>query len=81
MKLWLLRPAKDLPAGNPWDPWYDKSFGFVVRADTETAARVMARDEAGDEGGASWMDLAKSTCTELLPAGEPGVVIQDYARA
>ena len=36
MRLWLLRPQEGLIEGdNPWDPWYDKAFGFVVRAETE----------------------------------------------
>lgn len=36
MKLWLLRPVVGLDENdNPWWPWYDKAFGFVVRAETE----------------------------------------------
>lgn len=31
MKLWLLRPI-ETEGPNLWDPWYDKAFGFVVRA-------------------------------------------------
>ena len=46
MKLWLLRPVKDSPR---WEPWYDKAFGFVVRAETELAARHIADTHAGDE--------------------------------
>lgn len=40
MKLWLLRPID--PHGGLWDPWFDKIFGFVVRAETETEARTLA---------------------------------------
>jgi hypothetical protein len=50
VKLWLLRPVDNLPNGdNPWEPWYDKAFGFVVRAKNEQEAREFATAEAGDE--------------------------------
>ena len=49
-KIWLLRPAKGLdPDDNPWVPWYDKAFGFVVVACTEQEARKFANDNGGDE--------------------------------
>ena len=61
MKLWLLRPrllsAKRAAESEecedvewPWDPWYDKAFGFVVRSETEEDARALAAKECGDEG-------------------------------
>ena len=94
MKLWLLRPVDGLDKGdNPWEPWYGKSFGFVVRAETEDAARELANAEAGDENRGvfldvktanttqPWKDAKYSTCTELLPNGEAEVVMQDFARA
>ncbi len=41
-KLWLLRPREDLSkTDNPWEPWYNRAFGFVVRAETEAEARRM----------------------------------------
>lgn len=94
MKLWLLHPMKDLVANDdPWEPWYDKAFGFVVRAETEKAARRFAHDRAGDENrgeflgskiadtNSPWLDVKYSTCTELLPEGEAGVVMRDFASA
>lgn len=92
MKLWLLRPAANLAAGNnPWKPWYDRTFGFVIRADSEKAARAIADDEGGPECGSrfglnkgipAWTDPAYSTCIELLPeGGDEGVIMQDTARA
>ena len=39
MKLWLLKPIKR------WTVWYDKAFGFVVRAATEDEARAAASRE------------------------------------
>ena len=45
MKLWLLRPREDLPYDkDPWEPWYDKAFGFVVRAETEERARAIGQE-------------------------------------
>ncbi len=50
MKLWILTPVKGLDKkDNPWEPWYDKAFGFVVRAETEEEAREFAHSNAGDE--------------------------------
>jgi hypothetical protein len=36
-------------APDAWHPWYDKAFGFVVRADNERAARELAAANGGDE--------------------------------
>ena len=94
MRLWLLRPQEGLTDGdNPWDPWYDKAFGFVVRAETEEEARSLAHIKAGDENrgefsGAKisyttepWKDAKYSSCFELLPEGAAGVVMQDFRSA
>ena len=95
MKLWLLRARKDLPTSsdgygvdNPWSPWYDKTFGFVVRAETEADARSIATENAGNEishlnegVGTAWLDAKYSTCVELTTDGEPGLIIEDHARA
>lgn len=84
MQLWLLRPriwteAKGYEHGL-WSPWYDKTFGLVVRADTEADARRIA---AGDDNWerSAWLDTANSTCIELTPEGEAGVVIVDFWRS
>ena len=53
-KLWILRPVKEIKdreKDNPWNPWFDRAFGFVVRAKTETEARELAHSQAGDENG------------------------------
>ena len=85
MKLWILRPVDGLVnTDNPWEPWYDKAFGFVVRADTEEEARKLAHDDSGDETKktrAPWLDAAYSTCAELLPEGPAVVVAQDFYAA
>ena len=92
MKLYLLKPVADLPQpgpgktsvdGNPWSPWFDKAFGFVVRAETEQEARNLAHGAAGDENrhGSPWLEPKFSTCAELIPEGEIGIVVRDFAAA
>ena len=40
MKLWILMPKENLNKGDdPWNPWYDKCFGMIIRAKTEEEAR------------------------------------------
>jgi hypothetical protein len=73
--LYLLRPLTD------WDPWYDKVFGFVVRASSPVEAREMAANECGDEGAAVWLDPENTTCEELLAEGESVVILRDCASA
>lgn len=94
MKLWILKPREDLSLNDdPWEPWYDKAFGFVVRAESAEDARQMAHDEAGDENRGEflknrtantktpWLDPNYSTCEELSNEGEAGIVILDFAAA
>lgn len=75
MKLWILRPI------NAWEPWYDKAFGFVVRAETEDAARTLASEQAGDELSHSWMMSSRTSCVPLEQEGEAAVIIRDFAAA
>jgi len=93
MKLWLLRPIEGLEDNNPWEPWYDKSLGFVVREETEDQARQFAHANAGDENRGMflgwqisntktpWLDAKYSTCEELTAEGDPGVIMQDFRAA
>ena len=94
MKLWILRPIDGLAGDDdPWEPWYDKAFGFVVRAETEDEARELAHTHAGAENNgvflsrktaktnAPWKDAAYSTCVELLPDGDAGIVMIDFHAA
>ena len=91
MKLWLLRPVgfsegdgfwKFPTVDNPWNPWYDKAFGFVIRAGTEDEARKLADGEAGDENhDRPWLDPNLSVCEELTSDGPVEIVIRDFASA
>jgi hypothetical protein len=86
MNLWILRPAENLPDDdNPWKPWYDKAFAFVVRAENEDEARRLADCNGGSEreghAGKAWFSNRYSECLELPTGGEPGVVIRDFASA
>ncbi len=76
MNLWLLRPITDHPL---WDPWHDKVFGHVVRAEDEDSAREFAANNCRDEGWQVWLYSDTSTCVELSPEGEPEHIIQDAA--
>lgn len=86
MRLYLIRPVEGDPA---WSPWYDKAFGFVVRAESEAQAREFAQADAGDEEIgpdydtkiAVWQDPARSTCVELTALGDAGVVLRDFHAA
>jgi organic radical activating enzyme len=92
MKLWLLQPKDNLPDDNPWEPWYDKAFGFVIRAETEMKARKIANKNGGTEtgkisykvyrtGGDPWLDPELSTCIELTPDGKEQLIISDIREA
>ena len=88
MGLWLLKPRDDLSEDdNPWVPWYNKVFGFIIRAEIPGEARAMADRGAGsetDEAGGdplAWFDPRVSTCTELTPEGRTEVILRDKRSA
>ena len=59
MEFYLLRPVEKLEASdNPWEPWYDKCFGFVVLARNEKDARTIAHQNGADEnsGVRRWIE-------------------------
>ena len=93
-RLWLLRPRSDVLArrAHPWTPPYDKTFGAVVRAETEEEARSFAHDVSGYEGLGVyrvhklledevavnvWLRPEYTDCAPLAQDGEPGVIIVD----
>jgi hypothetical protein len=92
VQLWLLLPRIDVLArpAHPWTPPYDKTFGLLVRAETEMDARQLAQAKAGHEGlgiyqklGALedevatdvWLDPTWTSCDVPEAAGEPGVIL------
>ena len=83
MKLWLLRPREEVYGTelDLWEPWYDKAFGYIVRAEKEKEARELATTGIGDEAKEAWLDAKYSTCEELLPEGEPKIILSDIHNA
>ena len=92
MKIFELRPKQDLDKNdNPWEPWYDKCFGFIVRAETEVKARKYAAKNAGDEDKSEyvdgkyirinhvWLEEKYSTCVELNSEGDAGIIMIDFS--
>ena len=90
-KLWLLKPINNSKQ-SLWDPWYDKAFGFVVRASTASEARAFAQAKAGTEAeGSDWQDESTNipvwtspeltSCELLVPEGEEGIVLRDFRAA
>lgn len=74
MQLWHLYKRDDTAGYFTWDC----TFGFVVRAETEDAARALASSEAGDEGAAAWLDTKQTTCEELTAYGEAEIILRDF---
>lgn len=82
MKIWLLKPRIKLPQENPWNPWYDKTFGVVVRAETEESARLIAGlGSKYEDMGDAWTNPNWSTCVELTPNGPEEVILSDVRKA
>ena len=73
--LWILRPLDS--GSHPWRPFYDKMFGVVVRAKTELNAREVAAANSEDEGGNVWRNEKLTSCIQLNPDAEDGVILKD----
>lgn len=94
MKIWHLRRNETLPDGDdPWEPWFDKTFGFVIIAPSPEAARALANANSGDENrgefmgkqtaktNAPWLDPKYSSCEEIVVAGPERIVLADHRAA
>lgn len=91
MKLWILEPVSRLSKyDNPWEPWFDKCFGFVICAETEEEARKIASLNGRDEirkdlyshiEGDAWLNPKYSTCKLLKPGDKAEVVMSDVHSA
>lgn len=91
MNLYHLEPRA--PKRKPWDPWYDKCFGFVIRAETESQARLMASVQSGDEDGlmskeekkkdSVWLAPHLTVCHEIAynVSGKEDTIIRDFHAA
>lgn len=83
MKLWLLKPI-DSKSG-PWDPWYDRYFGFVIRAESEKRARYLASkkccviNEKDKKEKKAWLNSELTYCIELTSKGEEEIILSDFA--
>lgn len=76
--LYLLR-AIATPSSPFYRISYDVHSGFVVRAETEDEARDFANKEVSNEREYGlWLNPVFSTCVQLNPDGEPGVILKDY---
>lgn len=94
MKLWVLRAKEDLgddPKLNPWHNGWDMAHGFVVRAESEQAARdliaytgnpidwnVVILSVYGDEGPDVWLNPTLTECIELTQDGEEEIIMIDF---
>jgi hypothetical protein len=87
MKIYLLKPIDE--EGEPWVPWYDKAFGFVVRANDEEQARKLVARQAGDELRDNkknpWRDETLTSCKEIgnakVPHGGAEILLRDFKSA
>ncbi len=70
MQLWLIKSRLEVD--------YDCYNGFVIRAETEIAARQIASRKACREGAVFWIDSRKSTCSVLEITGEAQVILSDF---
>ena len=71
MKLWLLKRRHDIG-------YYDEAQGFVVRADSASAARTLASERAGDEGAGTWLSPKYSSCAALRPDGTKTIILREF---
>lgn len=87
MKLWVLEPRENLPAGrDPWFRAWESARSYVVRAESEDAARsLVSKNANGDEckilviNGAEtriipWADPELTSCTEIAQDGEEEII-------
>lgn len=57
---------------------YEEYAGFVIRAEDEKSARIMASKKK-DQGDASrWMDDKQTSCEEVNQDGEPDIILDSF---
>lgn len=84
-KIWLLTPNNKPFKLDPWWRVWDRAFGFVVSAESEEKARLIADSGAGFENTTlegndikPWLNAHYTSCVELLPGHREGMVIRDF---
>jgi hypothetical protein len=88
MKFFRLSPRHDtlwwcVEGKDPWQPYHEKAFGFVVRAADVEEARWLAHQSAGEENGAldgvsPWLDENYSSCEELRDDAAAEVILVNF---
>jgi hypothetical protein len=68
MRLWLLARRGRVR--------YDENEGFVVRAESESAARELVAPLAMDEGPDCWLAPDLSSCKPIETDGEAEMILQ-----
>lgn len=91
MALWRLTPKTDtmwwcVEGKDPWQPPYDRAFGFVVRAADEEEARWQAHQAGGEENGtmdgvSPWLNANYSNCEEIRGDGSAEVILVNFRHA
>lgn len=61
-------------------PRLDAVRGFIIRAQSPIAARVIAAGAHENEGQHVWEDPTKSTCHELDESGSVGIIARERDR-
>jgi len=75
MKLYLIIPI--IRNAGPWKCWYDKVFGFVVRAKSAKEARSLCAQQAADEGAEVWLDKKLTSCKVLYSNGPSLIILKE----
>ena len=60
---------------------FDQVAAFVIRAESEAAARAIAAANCRDEGPREWTDAKFSVCELVEPDGPEGVILRDFWEA
>ena len=64
---------------NPNRVDYDQHFGFVIRAESEADARLLASKECGREFEQEcWLDKNQTSIEELLADGKQEIIVSDF---
>ena len=70
--LWVLRLTKGYQHG------YDTVDCFVVRAESEHKARILASEETSMEDKSTWLDSDRTTCYHLVDDETDEIVTCDH---